>query len=50
MVNFHFPMVEIAFPYISSPKTQSVDLFCFGILMFASVQIFGDLKPTINEK
>ena len=25
MVNFHFPMVEIPFPYISSPKPQSVD-------------------------
>ena len=38
MVNFHFPMVEIPFPDISSPKTQSVDLFCFSILMFTSVQ------------
>ena len=25
MVNFHFPMVEIPFPDISSPKPQSVD-------------------------
>ena len=25
MVNFHFPMVEIPFPDISSPKIQSVD-------------------------
>ena len=38
MVNFHFPMVEIPFPDISSPKTQSVDLFCFSILMYSSVQ------------
>ena len=38
IVNFHFPMVEIPFPDISSPKTQSVDLFCFSILMFTSVQ------------
>ena len=38
MVNFHFPMVETAFPNISSPKTQSVDLFCFSILMFTFVQ------------
>ena len=29
MVNSHFPMVEIRFPYISPPKTQSVKLFCF---------------------
>ena len=35
MVNFHFPMVEIPFPYISSPKPQSVDLFCFSILMYS---------------
>ena len=27
MVNFHFTMVEIPFPDISSPKPQSVDLF-----------------------
>ena len=26
----HFPMVEIPFHDISSPKTQSVDLFCFS--------------------
>ena len=38
MVNFHFPMVEIPIPDISSPKTQSVDLFCFSILIFTSVQ------------
>ena len=38
MVNLHFPIVEIPFPYISSPKTKSVDLFCFGILMSSSVQ------------
>jgi hypothetical protein len=38
MVNFHFPMVEIPFPDISSPKPQSVDLFCFSILMSSSVQ------------
>ena len=40
MVNFHFPTVEIPFPDISesSPKPQSVDLFCFSILMYSSVQ------------
>ena len=38
MVNSHFPMVEIRFPDISSPKTQSVDLFCFSILMLSYVQ------------
>ena len=38
MVNSHFPMVKIPFPNISSPKTQSVNLFCFSILMFISVQ------------
>ena len=38
MVKSHFPMVEIPFPDISYPKTQSVDLFCFSILMFTSVQ------------
>ena len=38
MVNFHFPIVEIPFPDISFPKAQSVDLFCFIILMFTSVQ------------
>ena len=34
------PMVEIPFPDISSSKTQSVDLFCFSILRFISVQSF----------
>ena len=38
MVNFLSPMVKILFPNISSPKTQSVNLFCFSILMFTSVQ------------
>ena len=38
MVNSHFPMVEIPFPDISSPKTQSVDLYSFSILKFTSVQ------------
>ena len=38
MVNSHFPMVEIRFPDISSPKTKSVDLFCFSILILSSVQ------------
>ena len=38
MVNFHFPMVKIQFPDISSPKTQSVNFFCFKILMLTSVQ------------
>ena len=38
MMNFHFPMVKIPFPCISSPKNQSVDLFCFSILFFTSVQ------------
>ena len=38
MVNSHFPMVKIPFPYISSPKIQSVDLFCFSILMLSSMQ------------
>ena len=36
-----FQMVEIPVPDISSPKTQSVDLFCFSILiclMYSSVQ------------
>ena len=36
-VNFHFPMVEIPVPYIFSPKTQSVNLFCFSILLLTSV-------------
>ena len=40
MVNLHFPIVEIPFPYISSPKSQSVDLFCFSTLMLSSVQSF----------
>ena len=39
MVNSHFPMVKLPVPYISSSKTQSVDLFCFSILMYFSVQI-----------
>jgi len=38
MVIFHFPLLEIPFPDISSPKPQIVDLFCFSILMFTSVQ------------
>ena len=38
MVNSHFPMAEIPFPDISSPKTQSVNLFCFSILMYNYVQ------------
>ena len=38
MKNSHFPVVEIRFPDISSPKIQSVDLFCFSILMLSSVQ------------
>ena len=38
MVNLHFPIVEILVPDISSPKTQSVTLFCFSILMSSSVQ------------
>ena len=38
MVNFHFPTVEIPVTEISSPKTQSVYLFCFSLLMFTSVQ------------
>ena len=31
-------MVKIPFPNISFPKSQSVDLFCFSILMHFSVQ------------
>ena len=51
MVNFHFPMVEIPLPCISSPKTQSNTLFCFSILMFTSVQsLVSDLKPMIDEE
>ena len=54
VVNFHFPMIQIPFPYhdISSPKTLSVDLFCFSILMFTSLQSLpgGELKPTTDEK
>ena len=38
MVNFHLPIVEIPFPDISLAKNQSVDLFCFSILMLTSVQ------------
>ena len=38
MVSFHFPMVDIPFSYVSSPKTQIIDLFCFSILMFYSMQ------------
>ena len=38
MVNSHFPMVKIPVPYISSSKAQSVNLFCFSILMYFSVQ------------
>ena len=34
MVNSQFPMVKILILDISSPKTQSVDLFCFSILIF----------------
>ena len=37
MVNSHLPMVKIPFPDVFSPKTQSVDFFCFSILMFTSV-------------
>ena len=51
MVNFLSPMVQILFPNISSPKTQSVNLFCFSILMF-TVHLcakFDGLKPTIDE-
>ena len=52
MVNFLFPMVEIPFPDISLPKTQSVDFFCFRIVMSISLQTwkFGDLKPTIEKR
>ena len=49
-------MVEIQFLliYISSPKTQSVDLFCFSILMFTSVQsvliaMFSDLDLFLSK-
>ena len=49
MVNLHFLMVKIPFPNISSPKTQSVHLLCIKILMFTSVQKFGDVKPTIKK-
>ena len=49
MVNFLFPMVEIPFPDISSPKAQSVDLFCFSILMYSFVQSFGDLKARLTK-
>ena len=38
MVNFHFSMLKIPFPNNFSLKTQSVDLFCFSVLMFTSVQ------------
>ena len=44
-------MVEIPFPDISSPKTQSVDLFCFSILMYNSVQslvILGQWSTKID--
>ena len=39
MGNLHFPMVQImiSFPNIPSPKTRSVDLFCFIMLMFTSM-------------
>ena len=33
-----FPMVKIPFRCISDSKTLSVNLFCFSILMFTSVQ------------
>ena len=35
MVNLHCPMVEIPIHYIPSPKTQSVDLLCFSILIIS---------------
>ena len=41
ILNFHFPTVKIPLRYISSPKTQSVYIFCFvyiSILMYSSVQ------------
>ena len=38
IVNVHFSMVKITFPDISSPKPQSVYLFCLSIVMFTSVQ------------
>ena len=44
MVNSQFPMVKIRFP-----DTQIVDLFCFRILMFTSVQKCGDLMPKIKS-
>ena len=47
MVNFHFPIVEIPFPDISSPKFQSVDIFCFSILMYSSVD--EKRRPQIRD-
>ena len=48
MVNLHFPMVQImiSFPNIPSPKTRSVDLFCFIVLMFTSMRIFVSWQST----
>ena len=51
----YFQMVKIPFPDISSPKTQSFDLFCFSILNVHLCAEFGDLSltdlhPTIHEK
>ena len=47
MVNFHVPMVKIPFSYICFPKAQSVDCFCFSILMLTFVEIwcFAQLRP-----
>ena len=50
MVNFHFPMVEIPFPDLSSPKTSKCR---FILLQYSNVFLcakFGDLKPRIDEK
>ena len=44
LVNCRFPMVEVPFSYFTSPKTQSIDLFWFSILMFTSVQNLVSIK------
>ena len=51
MVNFHFPIVEISSPNIPSPETQSIDFFCFSMLIFlCATWNFRDLKLRMAKR
>ena len=50
MVNFHFQLVEIPFPDISSLKTQKGQFIMFQYTNVYPCAKFGDLKPTMDER